>query len=242
MRNRLRSQSAIRIAAAAVFAVVAVSGQTTSVSRYDNANIRSGPTPGVRFTSGLMVCDEELYNGRWVNRYWTSTGQIKPDFHLEGQSQHRAGLAEDAFELGIEGQNLAGTWKWVKAEEKHLTNPDGLLVTVELQSTARPITIKLNTLMHGGPIMVRWLEITNTGSKAIAITSVSPWSGILWDSSGYTERAMKVPGNSLRSQMEQKPSLEREENPAGVIRPSLRGIALRASGLSPHLDGVAIGR
>jgi alpha-galactosidase len=156
---------------------------------FENAVLRTeGTSPGMRLTSGLMVCDEELYNGRWVNRYWTATGQIKPDFHLEGQSQARAGLAADAFQLGIEGQNLAGSWKWIRSDQKHLTSPDGQLVTVELQSTARPITVKLNTLMHGQSIMVRWLDITNTGAKPTAITSVSPWSGVLWETPGIKER------------------------------------------------------
>jgi len=135
-----------------------------------------------------MVCDEELYAGRWVNRYWTSTGQIKPEVHLQGQSEKRAGSPIDAFQLGIEGQNLAGSWKWIGAKQKHLTNPDGELVTVELESTARPITVKLNTAMHGESVMIRWLEITNRGTKATAITLLSPWSGPLWSTVGYSER------------------------------------------------------
>ena len=156
-----------------------------------NASVRSGMAPGVRFSSGLMVCDEELYAGRWANRYWTSTGQIKPEVHLQGQSETRSGLPIDAFQLGIEGQNLAGSWKWIGVEQKHLTNPDGQLVTIELQSTARPITVKLNTEMHGESIMVRWLEITNRGAKPTAITSMSPWSGPLWNTAGYNERVGK---------------------------------------------------
>ncbi len=83
-----------------------------------DAFVRSGAAPGVRFTSGLMVCDEELFAGRWVNRYWTSTGQIKPEIHLQGQSAARAGLPNAAFQLGIEGQNLAATWKWVGIVQK----------------------------------------------------------------------------------------------------------------------------
>jgi hypothetical protein len=31
-------------------------------------------------------------------------------------------------------------------------------VTIELESTARPITVKLNTKMHGNSVMVRWLD------------------------------------------------------------------------------------
>lgn len=170
-----------------VIAGAPVLGQNSATS-YRNASIRTTPIPGIRFSSGLMVCDEELYNGRWVNRYWTSTGQIKPEFHLEGQSAARSGLPEDSFQLGIEGEDLAGSWKWVRAEQQQLTDPDGLLITVEFQSRARPISVKLHTLMHGGPVMVRWLDITNTGTKATAITSVSPWSGILWDDEDFAER------------------------------------------------------
>src|SRR5271154_4327262 len=133
------------LAACATFLTAFSLWSQSTTSPVENAVIRTSATaPGVRMTSGLMVCDEELYNGRWVNRYWTATGQIKPDFHLEGQSQARAGLAADAFQLGIEGQNLAGSWKWIRTDQKRVANPDGLLVTVELQSQARPITVKLN--------------------------------------------------------------------------------------------------
>ena len=163
-------------------------GAQSNSEPYRDAIIRTSGNPGIRFSSGLMVCDEELYNGRWVNRYWTATGQIKPDMHLEGQSAKRSGLAEDAFSLSIEGQNLAGSWKWVKAEKHQLSDSGALLVTVEFASTVRPLSVKLHTLLYGGPVMVRWLEITNTGTKPTAITAVSPWSGVLWDDANYVER------------------------------------------------------
>lgn len=186
-----------RLAVLAAFATLVPTGflwSQSTVAPVENAVIRSSSAaPGVRMTSGLMICDEELYSGRWVNRYWTSTGQIKPDVHLEGQSRDRAGFPIDAFQLGIEGQNLAGTWKLIRIEQKHLTDPDGQLISVELRSDTRPITVKLNTLLHGEMMMVRWLDITNTGKTPTAITSVSPWSGMLWDTSGYTERMGKEP-------------------------------------------------
>ena len=36
--------------------------------------------------------------------------------------------------------------------------------------------------------MVRWLEITNSGAKATGLTSVSPWSGMFWNTPTYQER------------------------------------------------------
>jgi len=156
-------------------------------ARYANAVIAREPAPHVRLSSALMVCDEELVSGHWVNRYWTSTGQIKPDFHLTGQAERRAGLPVDSFQLGIEGQDLAGTWQWVQAEQKTAA-ADHVETIVELRSTARPITVRLHTQLTGGPVMARWLEIVNTGNKPTAITRVSPWSGLLWETDGYTER------------------------------------------------------
>ncbi len=149
---------------------------------------QEGAEPSIRFSSGLTVCDEALRDGHWVSRYWLSTGMIKPENHLENERPSLQGLPLDAFELSMEGQDLAGTWKWVKAGQTEVHNPDGLLVTLELASTARSVSVKVNTLLHGGAVMIRWLDITNTGSKATAISKVSPWSGMLWSSPGFVER------------------------------------------------------
>jgi hypothetical protein len=50
-----------------------------------SAYLRTGQFPGVRFSSGLTVCDEELRNGRWVSRYWDSSGQIIADIQIDGE-------------------------------------------------------------------------------------------------------------------------------------------------------------
>ncbi len=42
--------------------------------------------------------------------------------------------------------------------------------------------------------MVRWLEVTNTGKKPTAITAVSPWSGLIWDTTNYQERLPRGSG------------------------------------------------
>ncbi len=159
--------------------------------KYWAAEIHQQPLPGIRLTSGLTVCDEVMWKGRWVNRYWVSTGLIEPEFHYLSALGHQEDLPIDGFQLAMEGQELAGTWRWVKAEKSEVHNPEGLLVTLELASVARPITVKVHTLLYGGPVMVRWLEITNTGSKPSAITAVSPWSGPIWDTPNYLERLPK---------------------------------------------------
>src|SRR5207245_6102782 len=99
-------------------------------------------------------CDETLRKGRWVSRYWLSTGMIKPDVHLEEDSSVMETLPIDAFELSIEGEDLAGSWHWIKAEQSTIQNPEGQLVTFELAGNTRPITVKVHTLLHGGPAII----------------------------------------------------------------------------------------
>lgn len=153
-----------------------------------SAFIRTGQFPGARFTSGLTVCDEELRHGRWVSRYWESSGQIVADIQIDAERQQMDTLPVDAFKLEIEGQDLSGTWKWIKAEKSEAHDPDGLLVSIELESSVRPIRVKIQTLLNGGPVMVRWLEIVNTGQHPTAISNVSPWAGQLWHTPNFAEK------------------------------------------------------
>ena len=76
-----------------------------------SAVIHTEAEPGVRYSSGLTVCDEALRNGHWINRYWLATGMIQPEFHLEGEKYSGVAPLADAYELSIEGQDLGGGWK-----------------------------------------------------------------------------------------------------------------------------------
>lgn len=155
---------------------------------FHSAVIRTGLIPGIRFSSGLTVCDEELRNGRWVSRYWDSSGQVIADIQIDAERSQMDLLPVDAFKLEMEGQDLSGTWKWIGANKSEVHNPDGLLVTVELESSVRPIRVKLQTLLSGGPVMVRWLEVQNNGPRPTAISNISPWSGQLWHTPNYAEK------------------------------------------------------
>jgi alpha-galactosidase len=172
----------------AFFAVCLLALGQSVPGNYHRAVVRSGPEPGIRFTSGLSVCDEALRNGHWISRYWLSSGMVKPENHLDHERSLFGGLPLDAFQLSLEGQSLDGTWEWVGATQREVQNPNGLLVTLELKNKTRPVTVKVQTLLSGGPVMVRWLEITNSGPKATGLTSVSPWSGMLWNTPTYRER------------------------------------------------------
>jgi alpha-galactosidase len=187
-RLRFPKHAAILLSVIALTGAPALKASAPS-ERSSRAAIRAGGEPGVRYSSGLTVCDEALRKGHWINRYWLATGMIKPENHLEDEKSSGTTPIIDAFELSIEGQDLGGTWTWVKAEQEQVRTPaEGLLVTVELESKARPVAIKVKTLLGGGPVLVRWLEIVNRGDKSTSITRVSPWAGTLWNTADYRER------------------------------------------------------
>lgn len=139
--------------------------------------------------SGLTVYDEGLRSGRWVGRYWNSTGVVKRDGLAETEMSSMQALPIDSFELALDGEDLAGGWKWIGATKEPIEG--GHLVTIELASERKPVRLKVKTQLRGEPVMVRWLEITNTGGKSIGISRVSPWSGLLWNTPFYQERLLK---------------------------------------------------
>jgi alpha-galactosidase len=194
-RVRARKSSLLRtsyvkiLAAFCLFSCVpSLFAATTAEHGPRSAFVRTGQFPGIRFNSGLTVCDEELRNGRWVSRYWDSTGQVIADIQIDAERQQMDTLPVDAFKLELEGQDLSGTWKWIGVTQSEVTVPNGLLVTVELESSIRPVRVKIHTLLSGGPVMVRWLEVTNTGRQPTAISNVSPWAGQLWHTPNFAEK------------------------------------------------------
>lgn len=182
------SRQAVILMSLGCFAASVAFSRTSQDQQVRAAVIRTGTNPGVRFISGLAVCDEELRGGRWVTRYWNSNGQIVPDVHLQQEQPEMDLFPIDAFKLEIEGQELSGSWKWIGASQSEIKDADALLVTIDLESSVRPIRVKIQTLLSGAPVLERWLEITNTGNRPTAISNVSPWAGQVWHTPDFAEK------------------------------------------------------
>jgi alpha-galactosidase len=119
---------------------------------------------------------EGLVGERWVGRYWTADGRINVPYEL---------YADDAFELQIESQWLSTGWRWVNANEATPTRPGQRHFVVELSNRLSPVRLKVHTELDGTPVLVRWLELSNSSRKPIALTAVYPWSARLWRSRDY---------------------------------------------------------
>ena len=152
---------------------------------------RTGDRPGVRYMSGHMVLDEAFLNGRLCTRYWNANGQVWPEMHFESR-RWNADQPADAFCLGINGQDLAGGFAWESAgcetddagyrrrrsaAGKPLPVAHGVVTLVHPDAGVR---VKVHTRLDGSAFLIRWLEITNINRKAVSITEVAPFSGLLW--------------------------------------------------------------
>ncbi len=141
--------------------------------------IDDSPQHRVCFISGKAIYAEALNEEQWVGCSWSADGQN--DFSCWDK-------VESAFEIEIKnepadttGTLLSKGWQWVSASGPVNTGRGNLQFTVELSNKLYPIGVKVHTELDGTPVMTRWLEITNTSDKALALTAVAPWSGRLWN-------------------------------------------------------------
>ncbi len=136
---------------------------------------QNAASPHVRYVSGAISYVEQLVNGHWVDR----------DLAI-GAGAGRHAWSRDAFEVHIktDPKDTAGirldTWRFVSASEI----PGGRIgerhAVVQLTSTTQPVNLKVHTLLDGTNVLARWLEITNSGQRSVALAQLSVWSGRLW--------------------------------------------------------------
>lgn len=135
-----------------------------------------------RYVSDTTVREEALQDGRFIGLYWSASGQVQRENVTSGlpgidpiqQPIH-------VFELEIDGQLLHNQWECVGSSVRPGRRPGTVEAVVELRHKVRPISVRVVTRLDGSPIMARWLEITNTGTSPAALSHVSPWCGLVWN-------------------------------------------------------------
>jgi alpha-galactosidase len=88
-------------------------------------------------------------------------------------------LPAHAFDLTIDGQALHFGWRLIETGEQTPAHPGTRHAVVMLAHQLRPVTVRIHTVLDGGPVLERWLEITNTGELPAALAAVTSWGGIL---------------------------------------------------------------
>jgi alpha-galactosidase len=162
----------------AVMAMIIITQQSVMGIGYTDIRVADTPDHTIRYISGDVVYVESLQEERWVGRYWSADGRINLPYES---------WSEDAFELSVSespsdstGTLLSKGWSWRSSKELEKNNLGVRHFVTELTHGQSPIKLNVHTLLDGTPVLTRWLEITNTGSKPLALTRVCPWAGRLW--------------------------------------------------------------
>ncbi len=168
--------------------------RTTRPEGIEISFYKSGGRDAARYVSGTMVREEALEHGRLIGLYWSASGQVQRE-NITSTLPKMDTLARPlhVFELEIDGQLLHNHWDWAGAYERPGSRPGTVEAVVELHHQIRPVQVKVVTRLDGSAVLARWLEITNTGPEPAALSKVSPWSGLLWDTT--TNAKLQVPGN-----------------------------------------------
>ena len=145
-----------------------------------------GNRPTVRYVTASSVFEEALEHGRWIGLYWSAAGQVQRENVVEKlPGLDSLALPLHTFELEIDGQSLHNRWEWVGAAQRPGPRAGTSEAVVELRHAVRPISVKVVTRLDGSPVLVRYLEITNTGSAPAALGQLAPWSGLLWSTTKH---------------------------------------------------------
>lgn len=168
-----------------------VSADTTLTPEFVDTAFTDGPIPEVRYSSGLSTYHERLIRGRFVAHHHSTTGRVKSTEAVDALLDAMVGRRPvEAFALDVDGYSLTSQWRWAGTAEQAAADgkPTARHCIVRLIHRVRPIEVCVHTLLDGTSFLVRWLEITNRGSQPAALTSVAPWSGLLWHVPTYQSR------------------------------------------------------
>lgn len=147
----------------------------------------------VCYRSGAVTYVEDLQEGRWAGRHWSAgPGKAGADAFWSSEA-FAISLKDQPTPQATPGTRLAGDWHWVGLTRIPAAKAGSLHVAVGLTHGSYPVTLHVHTRLDGTPVLVRWLEITNTATKPLALVGCTPWCGRLWSAG---ERM--VLGHSLR--------------------------------------------
>lgn len=166
--------------------------------------------PVSRFCSDTLVYEECLHNGRYVGMYWSATGQVQRE-NIVDKLPGKPSIFEkaydpivfpiDSFKLEVDGQSLQNQWEWVESK-KRLGEREGTEeAVVVLKHKIRPVSLNVVTRLDGSKLLVRYLEITNTGNLPAALSNISVFSGLLWDNSFAEKEGLSIPFDKDKKSM-----------------------------------------
>ncbi len=134
------------------------------------------------YRTGMTVYEEMFRGGQYTAAGWNTSGYTQNVLESFPTRLPADAFAEpQAFDLEVEGVSLGWSWQYAGFEQsEERVEKTGAALThavLTLKSGLKPVTVRVHTLLDGTPILNRWLEVTNTGERPLAISQAAPMAG-----------------------------------------------------------------
>ncbi len=145
-------------------------------SSFINVFTRNAPEPVYSFRSGLTVYEERFLDGMLITGGWNTAGY---PLNEEKRPPFVTRIHEPSvFHLSIDGVSVE-----YRLSVKDFTvteNENGTTETaLTLASAIKPVEIVVHTKLDGTVMFSRWLEVRNLSDKAMAVSRLSVFSGVV---------------------------------------------------------------
>jgi alpha-galactosidase len=158
--------------------IVSVCLLSTIAATLSAQSIRTHDAAFERYSSGLTIYDEGLFEGRLAGRYWSPIGRVRAEREI--LPAEFASEWADAFRIEIAGSPVRGGWQRVSAESLPADRPGQRHMALTLRHNSQPLDLRVHTVVDGTPIITRWIEIKNTSTRPLPLSALAPFSGRLW--------------------------------------------------------------
>ncbi len=162
-----------------LFSLLWVAAAFSNNNKYVDIRIDKGEEHEVRFTSGKTIYVEGLVNGQWAGRYWAADGRISFPYWKWLSPAFKIGIKQ--YPSDTTTTMVTNGWQWISSEEISDVTKGARHFIVSLENSSAQLRLRIHTKISDVPVLVRWLEISNSSDKPIAIMEICPWSSRLWD-------------------------------------------------------------
>lgn len=130
------------------------------------------------YRSGNMVYEEAFEKGALIACGWNSAGYpLNVLTNCPTHIDRKKYMEPFSFNIEIDGQSIDFGLRYEDfATEK---SKDNIISVLTLNSTIKPVKIKIYTLLDGTQMLTRWIEIENLSNEQLNISRISVISGAL---------------------------------------------------------------
>jgi len=144
----------------------------TPKKNYFDVYYQPGPNPVFCYRSGLMVYEETLANGVLVASGYNAAGYpLNVLTNCATRLNHTLFYEPSAFHLELDGQSIDYALTFVNFET--VRDERGIEAILTLDSTVKPVRIKIHTCLDGTQMYTRFLEVENLSDDPMNISRMA---------------------------------------------------------------------